>query len=228
LASDIPLSASQTRGRRSLLRRGLALEAVTVAYNVVEAVVAIAAGVWAGSIALVGFGLDSVIEVTAAAVVGHRLWTEARGADLAAARRSEARALWVVGLTFFALSAYVVWEAAGKLISAEAPEPSLIGLIVAGLSLLLMPFLGWLKLRTGRALGSGALVADAKETFVCAYLSLALLAGIGLNAWLGWWWADPVAALAMVPLMIHEGREALEEAREHHHEKADAVKTGQG
>ena len=120
----------------------------------------------------------------------------------------------MVAVTFFLLSAYILWDAARKLGGFEPPSPSLIGIIVAALSVLLMPALGWMKHRTGRALGSKALMADAKETMVCWYLSVTLLLGLGLNAALGWWWADPVAALAMIPLLIHEGREAWEEAGE--------------
>jgi cation diffusion facilitator family transporter len=200
--------------RRSLLRRGFRLEVFTVAYNVVEALVSVAAGWLAGSIALIGFGLDSTIEVIAAVAVGHRLLRELRGDDSEGVNRRERQALLLVGITFFLLSAYVVYEAGGKLLRAERPEPSLVGIVVASLSLLLMPLLGWMKYRTGAALSSKALMADAKETFVCSYLSLTLLAGLLLNAWLGWWWADPAAALVMVPFLLHEGWEAVEESRE--------------
>jgi cation diffusion facilitator family transporter len=200
--------------RRSLLRRGFRLEVFTVAYNLVEALVSVAAGWLAGSIALIGFGLDSTIEVTAAVAVGHRLLRELRGDDSEGVNKRERQALLLVGITFFLLSAYIVYEAGGKLLRAERPEPSLLGIIVAALSLLLMPLLGWMKHRTGAALGSKALMADAKETFVCSYLSLTLLAGLVLNAWFGWWWADPVAALVMVPFLLHEGWEAVEESRE--------------
>jgi divalent metal cation (Fe/Co/Zn/Cd) transporter len=200
--------------RHRLLRHGVWLEAITIAYNLIEAVVAIAAGVISGSIALVGFGLDSIIEVIAATVVGHRLLAEARGGSAAEALRQERRALRVVSVTFFMLSAYIAWEAIRKLGGFEPPEPSMLGIVIAALSVLLMPALGWLKHRTGRALGSKALMADAKETMVCWYLSVTLLAGLALNATLGWWWADPVAALAMIPLLLHEGREAWEESSE--------------
>jgi divalent metal cation (Fe/Co/Zn/Cd) transporter len=200
--------------REQLLRRGVLLEALTILYNVIEAAVAIAAGLISGSIALVGFGFDSIIEVIAASVVGHRLLAEIRGAAAHDSRRQERRALRVVSVTFFLLSAYIAWEAVRKLGGFEPPEPSLLGIVVAALSVILMPALGWMKHRTGQKLGSKALMADAKETMVCWYLSVTLLVGLGLNAALGWWWADPVAALAMIPLLLHEGREAWEEAGE--------------
>jgi divalent metal cation (Fe/Co/Zn/Cd) transporter len=207
---DAPASpAHNADGRRRLLRRGVRLEAFTVIYNVLEALVSVVAGWLAGSIALVGFGLDSVIEVVAGATVGHRLLEELRGGSEAMSRLAERRALKVVGVTFLLLGGYILHEATSKLWHQEPTAVSTVGLVVALLSVLLMPALGWAKLRTGRLLGSPALVADAKETFLCSYLSLALLLGLGLNAGLGWWWADPVAALAMLPLIIHEGIEAL-------------------
>ncbi|MCZ6832126.1 MAG: cation transporter [Acidobacteria bacterium] len=207
-------SSPVTAARRRLLRRGMLLEGLTIGYNIAEAIIAITAGIFAGSVALVGFGFDSIIEVIAATVVGHRLLAETRGGSVQEAARQESRALKVVAVTFFLLSAYILWDAARKLGGFEPPLPSLIGIIIAALSVLLMPALGWMKHRTGRALGSKALMADAKETMVCWYLSVTLLLGLGLNAALGWWWADPVAALAMIPLLIHEGREAWEEAGE--------------
>ncbi len=213
-ADPIPDTLSSDPARLRLLRRGLRLEIFTVTYNILEAVVAITAGWLAGSIALVGFGLDSVIEVVAAATVGHRLLGEMRGRTDAANRRAEQRALRVVGVTFLLLGGYIAWEAVGKLWQREAPAASVVGIVVAMLSVLLMPYLGWAKLRAGRQLGSRALMADAKETFLCSYLSVTLLLGLGLNAVFGWWWADPLAALAMLPLIVHEGIEALSVAVE--------------
>jgi divalent metal cation (Fe/Co/Zn/Cd) transporter len=201
--------------REGLLRRGLNLERLTVGWNAVEAVVAIAAGYIAGSVALVGFGLDSVIESISGVALYRRLSLELRegsGAEHTDAR--ERRALYFVGVTFFLIAGYVLYEAASTLWERRAPEHTAVGIALAAVSLLVMPLLGWGKLRTARALNSRALQADSKETFVCAYLSFALLLGLGLNTLLGWWWADPVAALAMLPLIIHEGREAIEAARE--------------
>jgi divalent metal cation (Fe/Co/Zn/Cd) transporter len=199
--------------RTSLLERGMRLEALTITWNVIEAVVAIGAGLVAGSVALVGFGLDSTIETIAAIALYVRLRTELRGAPEEESEAHEARALRVVGVTFFALAAYIVYEAGSTLWFREAPEPSRIGIGIAALSLLVMPFLAWAKHRTGVALGSRALIADAKETIACSYLSLALLLGLGLNALFGLWWADPVAALAMLPWVVREGWEALEESK---------------
>jgi divalent metal cation (Fe/Co/Zn/Cd) transporter len=202
--------------RAVLLRRGVALEVFTVAWNVVEAIIAITAGRLAGSIALVGFGVDSVIESVSGVVLYRRLRIEQRGADAHRAEDSERRALWLVGASFFLLAAYVGYEAVTALVRREAPEATTVGIVLAAVSLVVMPVLGWAKRRTGKRLNSAALVADSTETFVCAYLSLALLLGVGLNTWVGWWWADAVAALAMIPLMLHEGWEAVAEAQDDH------------
>jgi len=204
--------------RARLLRRGLQLEYLTIGWNSLEAIVAIGAGILAGSIALVGFGLDSIIEVVSGAILFWRLRTELGGADSDASERAERRALLFVGLSFFALGAYILYESGKKLWLREQPEESVVGLGLAVLSLVVMPALAFGKHRTAKRLGSRALAADAKETAICSYLSLTLLLGLGLNAWLGWWWADPVAALAMLPLLIHEGKEAVEEAYGEHHE----------
>lgn len=198
--------------RDVLLRRGLRLEVFTVGWNVVEAAVAIGAGYVAGSIALVGFGLDSVIESISGVALYHRLRGELLGGTDTNESR-ERRALYFVGISFFLIAAYVLYEAIHSLWQREVPEHTTVGIILAAVSLIVMPLLGWRKMRTATALESHALAADAKETFVCSYLSLALLLGLGLNAWLGWWWADPVAGLLMLPLIVYEGWEALEHAR---------------
>ncbi len=203
--------------RTHYLRRGLRLEYFTIAWNSLEAIVAIGAGILAGSIALVGFGLDSVIEVVSGAILFWRLRAELGGADSEASERAEQRALFAVGLSFFALGAYILYESGKKLWLRERPEESLVGLGLAVVSLVVMPALAVGKHRIAMRLRSRALAADAKETAICSYLSLTLLLGLGLNAWLGWWWADPVAALAMLPLVLHEGREAVEEALGEHH-----------
>lgn len=204
--------------RNELLRRGLRLEGLTIGWNALEALIAIGAGYVAGSVALVGFGLDSVIESISGVALYHRLSAELRDAHAADSMRYERRALLFVGVSFFAIAAYVLFQAGVTLSQRREPDESAIGIVLAFVSLVIMPILGRLKLRTGRALASRALVADSKETFVCAYLSFALLLGLGLNAWLGWWWADPVAALAMLPLIVREGWEATREAigRESH------------
>ena len=211
-----PIAIAMTNlsiSREALLRKGLRLEVFTVGWNVVEAIVAITAGYVAGSIALVGFGLDSVIESVSGVALFHRLRGELIAGDEASNEARERRALLFVGISFFLIAAYVLYESVSALWLIEEPEHSTVGILLAAVSLVVMPLLGWRKLTTGKDLNSRALLADAKETFVCSYLSLALLLGLGLNAFFGWWWADPVAGLAMLPLIVHEGYEALEGAR---------------
>jgi divalent metal cation (Fe/Co/Zn/Cd) transporter len=202
--------------RRALHRRALSLEYFTVGWNVLEAVVATGAGLVAGSVALVGFGVDSGIEVLSAVGLLWRLRTAGPEATLAEERGAERRALYVVAGTFFLLAAYIAYEAGTALLGREEPERSAVGLVLSVLSLLIMPVLAYGKQRTGRELGSRALVADSVETWVCSYLSLALLAGVGLHELFGWWWADAVGALAMLPVIVWQGWETLAEAREHH------------
>jgi divalent metal cation (Fe/Co/Zn/Cd) transporter len=186
---------------------------MTIAWNVVEATSAILLGWLAGSVALVAFGLDSVIEVVAAVALFLRLRAEAQGAGAEDAEHRERSALRVVAWTFFALAAFVAVDGAWTLFGHRTPERSVGGIAVSAVAFVVMPALGWAKLRVGRAIGSKALIADAKETFSCAILSGTVLVGVGLNAALGWWWADPVAALVMVPFLVREGREAIEHAR---------------
>jgi divalent metal cation (Fe/Co/Zn/Cd) transporter len=200
--------------RRGLHRRALWLEYVTVGWNVVEGVVAIGAGLLAGSVALVGFGVDSSIEVISALGLLWRLRKAGPDATVQEESAAERRALYVVAATFFLLAAYIAVEAGSSLIGREAPERSTVGLVLSVLSLVIMPALAYMKQRTGRQMGSRALVADAAETWVCSYLSLALLAGVGLYALFGWWWADPVGALAMLPVILWQGWETLGEARD--------------
>ncbi len=203
-----PEAPGQPR-RRHLLRLGLALVGSTAVYNVLEGVISVVAGIHAGSVALVGFGLDSGIETLASVVVFLRLYEEYRGHDADAHFMSERRAEWIVGVTLLALSAYVLYEGVRKLAVHEAPAESVVGLVVAALSAVLMPVLGLAKRRTARRLGSRSLYADGTETLVCSWLSWTLLAGLALNAWRGWWWADPAAALVMLPLIVREGVEAV-------------------
>lgn len=192
------------RGR--LVHRGIGLELFTLSWMTIEAAVAVAAGIAAGSVALLAFGFDSVIEFVAAFVVLQTFRAEQAGR----AAGGERRALHVIGVTFLLLAAYVVADAAYTLLAASKPESSAAGVAVSAAALLVMPTLSVLKRRTGTALGSQMLVADAAESLFCAYLSATVLIGLILNAGLGWWWADPVAALAIVPLIIKEGLEALE------------------
>jgi cation diffusion facilitator family transporter len=190
------------------------LEWFTVAWNVVEGVVAIVAGLLTGSVSLFGFGADSFIEVISAIALLWRLRKAGPNASAEERGEAERRALYLVAATFFLLAAYIAYEAAGALLSGEGPEDSTVGLVLSVVSLLVMPALAYGKQRTGREMGSEALEADAVETWVCSYLSLALLGGVGLNAGFGWWWADPVGALAMLPVIVWQGWETLGEARE--------------
>jgi len=200
--------------RVALHRRGLRLEYFTIGWNVIEAFVAIGAGLIAGSVALIGFGVDSGIEVISAVGLLWRLHTAGPHAEVAEESAAEKRALYIVAATFFLLAAYITYAAVGDLLDREEPLTSPVGIVLSVLSLAIMPALAWAKQRTGHDMGSRALVADSKETWVCAYLSLALLVGVGLNALAGWWWADPIAALAMLPVILWQGWETLSEARE--------------
>lgn len=194
---------------RDWARIALWLVGATLAYNVVEAGIALWSGAAAHSIALVGFGLDSVIECAAAGVLLWRLGLETRGAAPDALELAEHRVHRVVGGTFLALAAYVTAQSLASLWGRAAPAESWIGIALAVASLVVMPLVAWGKLRAAREIGSAALRAEAKETLACSYLSLALLLGLAANAAFGFWWADPLAALAMVPWLVREGFEGL-------------------
>lgn len=185
-------------------RRIRLLVAATITYNVVEAGVALASGAVASSTALVGFGLDSVIEVSSAAAVA---WQFSARTDEAREAR-ERRALRVIALSFFALAAYVTVESGRALLGSGRAGESIPGIALAALSLLVMPLLSYAQRRAARELGSASALADSKQTLLCTYLSAALLAGLLLNATLGWWWADPLAALLIAAAAVREGREA--------------------
>jgi divalent metal cation (Fe/Co/Zn/Cd) transporter len=191
-------------GAARLRRRGFWLEYATMAWMVAEAAVAITAGLIAASIALVGFGLDSVIELLSAVIVIWQLRGEVAGQD------RETRAVRLIGLTFFALAAYLTVQSVSDLATAARPGQSLLGLAVTAAALVVMPVLALAKRRTGQALGNRTLVADSAETAFCAFTSAAALLGVGLNAWLGWWWADPAAALVIAALAVKEGIECWE------------------
>lgn len=190
--------------RAALVRRSQRYSRITLLYNSAEGIISIAAGLIAGSVALVGFGMDSVIEVIASLAA---LWRLGGDADIARRERYERIALRVIGSSFLALALYVLVDAAHALLARELPERSLIGMGITTLSVVIMPFLGRAKRKIAVALGSRALNADATQTDLCAYLSAIALAGLLLNAVLGWWWADPVAALAMAPIIAKEGVE---------------------
>ncbi len=195
----------QTRraGRDGLVRRGRLLEYLTVGWNSLEGLVAVASGVVAGSTALVGFGIDSFIESLSG---GALLWRLRSDED---AERRERVALRLVGVSFLALAAYVAYDAVRSLVAREPPEASHVGIGLAALSLVVMPLLARAKRGVAARINSRALRADSRQTDICAYLSAVLLGGLLLNALLGWWWADPAAALVMTPIIVKEGVEAL-------------------
>ena len=192
--------------RLATARHGRRLECFTIAWNCLEGVVAVIAGLVAGSISLVGFGVDSFIEVTSGAAL---LWRMSVDADAHRRERNERLALRIVGVSFVALAAYIGYESIGDLVRRQAPEHSIAGIILACVSLLVMPLLSRAKRRVANALGSAAMHADATQTDFCIYLSAILLGGLLLNAIFGLWWADPVAALIMVPIIAREGIEGM-------------------
>jgi len=184
------------------LRRGRRLEYFTLGWNLLEALVAVVAGGIAGSIALIGFGVDSLIECVSGAVLLWRLSSPVHDES------REKLALRLVGVSFFVLAAYVGVEAVKSLVTREPPDASIPGIVLSILSLIVMPLLARAKRRVAADIGSRALVADSRQTDLCAYLSAILLVGLALNALFGWWWADPVAALIMAPIIAREGVEA--------------------
>jgi len=193
--------AVDPKSRAQLGRRAQLLAAASVAYNVVEGGVAISAGVVAGSIALIGFGLDSIVEVSSGLIV---LWQFRH--PLPESR--ERRALRLMAISFFGLAAYVTAESVRALAGGHEPDASPIGIALASASLIVMPFLSWAQRRIGRRLGSNAVVADSTQTLLCTYLSAVLLAGLVLNATLGWSWADPIAGLVIAAVAVREGLQA--------------------
>jgi divalent metal cation (Fe/Co/Zn/Cd) transporter len=193
--------------RQAVARRGKQLEYFTIAWNTLEGLVAVIAGAVAGSISLVGFGIDSFIEVTSGGVL---LWRMSVDADMRKRERREKLSLRIVGVCFLALAAYVGYESVSDLVSRKSPEHSIPGIVLVCVSLVVMPLLSRAKKRVANELGSAAMHADAKQTDFCVYLSAILLVGLVLNAALRWWWADPTAALIMVPLIAKEGVEAMQ------------------
>jgi divalent metal cation (Fe/Co/Zn/Cd) transporter len=198
------------------LRRGIALSLSTVVWNVVEAVVAVAAGMIASSVALISFGVDSSIEVVSALIVSRRLWLELREGTDDQTDLGENRAARIAGGLLLLLSVYIAIDAGGRLLGqGEEAQSSPIGIALVSMSLVIMPLLGWAKLRTAQALDSAALRADAFETIACAWLSLTTLVGLALNAAWGWSWADPLAALLIIPLIVREGLEGWQSGHTH-------------
>ncbi|PPK66319.1 cation transporter [Actinokineospora auranticolor] len=202
MSTDACACCNTTAERTTLLTRRVRwLVGATITYNVAEAVVAITAGAVASSTALIGFGLDSVIEVASATAVAWQF----SGTDHA---KRERAALRVIAVSFFALAAYVAIESARALAGGEVAAHSTVGIALAAVSLAVMPFLSAAQRRAGRELGSASAVADSRQTLLCTYLSGVLLVGLLLNSWLGWWWADPVVGLAIAAAAVNEGRTA--------------------
>ena len=192
--------------RKTIADRGKRLEYFTIVWNSLEGLVAVMAGAMAGSISLVGFGIDSFLEVTSGATL---LWRMSVDADEESRERNERLSIRIVGVCFIALAAYVAYEAVSDLFGVRAPEHRIPGIALACVSLIVMPILSRAKKKVGRDLGSAAMEADAKQTHFCVYLSAILLVGLLLNAAFGWWWADPVAALVMAPAIAKEGVEGV-------------------
>lgn len=198
--------ASRAIERERSVAYGIRLEYLTIGWNVLECLIAVLSGIVAGSVALVGFGIDSAIESATGIVLLWRLREEQKGKN---AEELEQPALKLVGVGFLLLAVYVAIEAVTTLIKTEIPRPSVVGIALSILSLIVMPLLARAKRKTALQLGSSALQADSRQTSICAYLSAILLGGLLLNSVSHWWWADPVAALAMVPIIVREGFEAL-------------------
>jgi divalent metal cation (Fe/Co/Zn/Cd) transporter len=192
--------------RTALVKKGQALEYFTVAWNSLEALVSIIAGIVAGSVALVGFGLDSLIEVASGAAL---LWRLHHDLDASRREQVERTALRIVGMCFIALAFYIVYESGFALIRHDEPKRSIPGVVIAAAAVIVMPLLARAKRRVAAGIGSGAMHADSRQTDFCAYLSAILLAGLILNAGLGWWWADPLTGLVMVPIITKEGVNGL-------------------
>jgi len=202
-----------TTQKEKFKKRALLLSYLTVGYNLLEGVASIIAGTFAGSIALIGFGLDSFIESLSGGVM---IWRFSQGDTMSEEEeeKMEKRASTLVAYSFFILGVYVLYESIRKLVLAEIPEPSLFGIIIALVSLIFMPVLFIMKVKTAKALNSSSLIADAKETLACVFLSIALLLGLGLNYLTGLWQADPIVGLIIVVFLIREGYEILTEKKE--------------
>jgi divalent metal cation (Fe/Co/Zn/Cd) transporter len=198
--------ATGTANREVYVRRGERLEYFTIGYNTLEGVTSIVAGLIARSVSLVGFGLDSLIEVTSGAAL---LWRLHHDLDLSRREQVERAALRTVGACFIALALYILYESGSMLIRHVPPKRSIFGIVIAAISVIAMPLLARAKRRVARQIGSGAMHADSKQADFCSYLSATLLGGLLLNAMLGWWWMDPAAGLVMIPIIGKEGIDGL-------------------
>ena len=198
--------SEMTIARQAVANRGRRLEYFTIAWNTLEGLVGVAAGLLAWSISLVGFGMDSFIEVTSGATL---LWRMSVDDNIERRERNEKLSLRIVGVCFIVLAGFIAYEAISDLARKTAPAPSLPGIVLACVSLVVMPTLSRAKKRVGNVLNSAAMNADARQADFCVYLSAILLVGLLLNAAFGWWWADPVAALIMVPIVAKEGFDGM-------------------
>src|SRR5690349_20558687 len=218
MARPLPLlgataGAPPASTRKGQVRLGVWIELVTILWMTIEAVIAISVGFATRSVSLQGFGLDSIVELIAGGILLWRLLVEQRGGSLELIEGAERRASWVTALSLFLLAAYIVGESTFSFVTRTKPESSWWGVGLAMAAAIVMPVLWQGKLRVAKRIGSAALKADAACSVTCAYMSLTLLAGLALNRIFGWWWADPLAALALVYFLMQEGREALHEAR---------------
>jgi len=218
MARQLPMlgatdGASSAPTRKSQVRLGVWIELVTILWMTIEAAVAISVGFTIRSVSLQGFGLDSIVELIAGGILLWRLLIEQRGGSVARIEKAERRASWVTAISLFALAVYIVGDSALSFLTRTKPESSWWGVGLAVAAAIVMPLLWQGKLRVAKRIGSAALKADAACSVTCAYMSLTLLAGLALNRIFGWWWADPLAALALVYFVVQEGREALHEAR---------------
>lgn len=204
--------AEQQNDREANLKRGVRVEIASFVYNILEVVVSVTAGLLTGSAALVSWGLDSTVEATSAGTLIWRLRGESKGADRRTVLHRTKVALWVVACAFWIVVAAILYEAVSAFVSQEAPGFNWWGISILFVSLVVNPFLAWGKYRYGKRLESPALKYDAKDTLICQYQTVVVLIGIGLTQWLGWWWADPVAALLIVPYVAWEGFEATKDA----------------
>ena len=194
----------RTSAKSDHIRKGRILEYITVTWDVLEALGSIVAAILSGSVALLSYGIDSVIEVSSGSILLWRLQEGEKGEE------REQLAARLVGISLFALSAYILYDAGSSLLLHQPPETSYLGIVIAAISVVVMPLLARAKRKVAKGISSKAMHADSKQTDICAYLSAILLVGLALNAAFGWWWADPVSALIMIPIIVHEGKEAFE------------------
>ena len=198
--------------RKNLLKRGRKIQIYNVIYDTIEVIVSLTAGFTANSSALIGWGLDSTVEVISATTLGWRLHGEIEGIDQEKVKQRKKITLYVIGTSFLIVSGFIIYDSVSKLINKDVPDWSTLGLVILLVSLVVNPILIWAKYTTGKKLESEALIADSKDTFICLYQTVVVLAGLLLVRYLDWWWADPVAALLIVPYALKEAWHAYKNA----------------